>query len=166
MITKLHWHGGRAPPNQTQSFTETEMSFWRNFRHWLHRKITTFFGAASDDILLKWHFRFSVSVMIKARRLKFEHISGMHEISYSGDWLYTKGPLLLTWINFNPSMISNHMPCKVCDEITYPFPVFNGATDGVWESIRNFIPHLIMDLITYPCWDLSYSDLVKRAQVT
>ena len=30
-------------------------------------------------------------------------------------------PLLLTWIN-------NHMPCKVWDEITYPFLNFNGAT--------------------------------------
>ena len=29
-------------------------------------------------------------------------------------------PLLLTWINFNPSM--DHMFSKVCDEITYPFP--------------------------------------------
>ena len=32
------------------------------------------------------------------------------------------------------------MPSKVWDEITYPFLYFNG----------NFIPHFIMDVITYP----------------
>ena len=35
--------------------------------------------------------------------------------------------------------ISNHMPRKVLDEITYTF-----STSG------NVIPHLIMDAITYP----------------
>ena len=38
------------------------------------------------------------------------------------------GPLLLTWINFNPSMDNNYMPRKVWDEITYPFLNFNGWT--------------------------------------
>ena len=38
------------------------------------------------------------------------------------------------------------------DEITYPFPNFNGCTVEVWEWINNFIPHFIMDVITYPCW--------------
>ena len=37
-------------------------------------------------------------------------------------------PLLLTWFNFNPAWISNHTPCKVWDEITYPFLNFNGCT--------------------------------------
>ena len=35
-------------------------------------------------------------------------------------------PLLLTWINFNPAWISNHMPGIVWDEINYPFQNFNG----------------------------------------
>ena len=41
-----------------------------------------------------------------------------------------KGPLLLTWFNFNPSMDnSSYMPDKVWDEITwYSFLNFNGAT--------------------------------------
>ena len=60
-------------------------------------------------------------------------------------------PLLLTWFNFNPSMNKYHMPGKVWDGITYPFPNFNGATVEVWEWINNFIPHFIMDVITYPC---------------
>ena len=46
------------------------------------------------------------------------------------------------------------MPNKVWYEITYPFPNFNGYTVEVWEWISNFIPHFIMDVIIYPCWDL------------
>ena len=52
---------------------------------------------------------------------------------------------LLLW-----SWISNHMHTQVWDEITYPFPNFNGCTVEVWEWISNFIPHFIMRLITYP----------------
>ena len=37
------------------------------------------------------------------------------------------------------------------DEITYPIPNVNGATVKVWEWISNFIPHFIMEVITYPC---------------
>ena len=42
-------------------------------------------------------------------------------------FLTTRGPILLTWINFNPSMY-NHMPSKVRDEITNPLLNFNGCT--------------------------------------
>ena len=63
------------------------------------------------------------------------------------------GPLLLTWIDFNPSM-DKVITCLVkCDEITYPFPNFNGCTVEVWEWISNFITHFMMDVITYSCWD-------------
>ena len=48
-----------------------------------------------------------------------------------------------------PAWISNNMPSKVCDKITYPFPNFNGCTVEVWEWIINFIPHFIMFVITY-----------------
>ena len=41
------------------------------------------------------------------------------------------------------------------DEITYPFPNFNGYTVEVWEWMNNFILHFIKHVITYPCWDLS-----------
>ena len=35
--------------------------------------------------------------------------------------------------------ISDHMPCKVQDEITYSFPNFNGLTE-FWESNVYFGP--------------------------
>ena len=55
------------------------------------------------------------------------------------------------------------MPSKVWDEIIYPFPNFNGATIEVWKWVSNFIPHFIMGVITYPCYDLSQTMLVKGA---
>ena len=48
------------------------------------------------------------------------------------------------------SWISNHMTNKVWDEITYPFPNFNGAAVEVWEWMSNFIT-LHWPAITYPC---------------
>ena len=45
------------------------------------------------------------------------------------------------------------MPDNVWGEITYPFSDFNVAAIDVWELLGNFIPHFIMDVITYPCWD-------------
>ena len=47
------------------------------------------------------------------------------------------------------------MPSKLGDEIIYSFPNFNGAAVEVWEWIRNISPHFIMDVIAYPCWNLS-----------
>ena len=64
----------------------------------------------------------------------------------------------------NPAWTSNDMPTKVWNKITYPFQDFNDATVEVWKWIRNFIPHLIMDVITYPCWDWRQSILVKGPQ--
>ena len=54
-----------------------------------------------------------------------------------------------------PAWISNHMPSKAWDEITYPFLNFNYCTVDVCEWISNFIPQFIMHVITYPCWDES-----------
>ena len=65
----------------------------------------------------------------------------------TGDPIYYYGLILiLAWR-------SNHMSSKVWDEITYPFHNFDGCTVELWEWMRNFIPHIIMDVITYPCWD-------------
>ena len=55
------------------------------------------------------------------------------------------GSLLLTWVNFSPAWISNHIFSKGRDEITYPFQNFNDCTVEVFEWINNFIPHFIID---------------------
>ena len=63
-----------------------------------------------------------------------------------------KGPLLLTWFKFNPSMISNYIHYKMWDEITYIFPNFSGATIEVWEWISSLIPHLTGHVTTNSYW--------------
>ena len=45
-------------------------------------------------------------------------------------------PLIQAWIK-------NDAHYNVWDEITYPFPNFNGAAVDVWERISNFILHLL-----------------------
>ena len=40
-----------------------------------------------------------------------------------------------------------------CDIQHYPFLNFNGCTVEVYKWISNFIPHFMIDVITYPCWD-------------
>ena len=62
---------------------------------------------------------------------------------WNGHW--TRGPFYWCRLTLIPTCISHYIHYKVCDKITYPFPRF---TDHV---------------ITYPCWDLSQSMLVKEA---
>ena len=63
-------------------------------------------------------------------------------------WLRVRDGLTLI-----QAWISNHMPSKMWNEISYPFPNFNCCTVEVWEWINNFISHFKMDVIAYPCWD-------------
>ena len=41
----------------------------------------------------------------------------------------------------------------VWDEITDPFPYFNGYMVKIMEWISDFIPHITEHVITYPCLD-------------
>ena len=49
------------------------------------------------------------------------------------------------------TVFNSHMPSKVCDEITYPFPDWSGCTVEVWGRISSFVQHFTMDVITDPC---------------
>ena len=69
-------------------------------------------------------------------------------------FVYKKRAILLrmVWWRLHRSFqvhAHNHMPCKVWDEITYPFSNFNGCTVEVWEWMSNSIPHFLMD-VTHP----------------
>ena len=55
-------------------------------------------------------------------------------------------PLLLTEINYNPSMDNNYIHHRVWTGITYPFPNFNGAIIEFWEWIRNFSCHTFLGM--------------------
>ena len=65
--------------------------------------------------------------------------------------VHTRGPFYKHALIL--AQISNYTHYKVRDEITYPFPNFNGATAEVWEWISNFTPHFTRHVITYPCRD-------------
>ena len=71
-------------------------------------------------------------------------------------WMSYHGlSLILAWI-------TNYIHDKVWDEITYPFPNFNGYTIEVWEWISNFIPHFAGHLITYPMLRFNLKLISKR----
>ena len=57
-----------------------------------------------------------------------------------------------TNLTFVQAWITHAMPSKMWDDNTYPFSNLNGCTIEIWKWIRNFIPHFIKDIITYPCW--------------
>ena len=42
---------------------------------------------------------------------------------------------------------------KMYDEITYQYPEFNSYIIEVWEWTSNYIPHFVMDVISYLCLD-------------
>ena len=67
---------------------------------------------------------------------------------------YTRGLFYYEHISTSiPVCIGDHMPNRVWDEITYPFPNFDSCTVEVEEWVSNFVPYFIMDVITFPCWD-------------
>ena len=63
-----------------------------------------------------------------------------------------KDPLNKHGLTLIPAWRSKYIHQKLWDEITYPFPNFNGATVEDWEWISNFIPHFTGCEITYPCY--------------
>ena len=65
---------------------------------------------------------------------------------------------VLTWIRI---WISKNIPSEVWDEITWPLRYINCCTAK--DCRDNFSIYFITDLITYPCWYLNWSMLVKRA---
>ena len=68
-------------------------------------------------------------------------------------YMWHWGPFSWHRLTLSLAWISDHTSSIVRDKITYPFPNFNGCTVEVCEWISNFIPHFIMDVITYPRWD-------------
>ena len=69
-----------------------------------------------------------------------------HRSHYDVSIMQPSSPFYYHGLTLIPAWRSNYMPGKMWDEITYSFL-------KVKEWIINFIPHFIMDVITYPCWD-------------
>ena len=108
----------------------------------------------SDHMVCNWkqHLLYHIFA-VKAKILIMCYNWGSfykHGITLIQAWIYKHGiTLIQAWI-------SNHILNKVWDEITPPFPNFNGATVEVWEWINNSIPHFAMGVITYPCWQIRH----------
>ena len=51
-----------------------------------------------------------------------------------------QGPFNKHGLTFIQAWISNSIHYEIWDEITYPFPKFNGTATEVWEWV-NFIPY-------------------------
>ena len=63
-----------------------------------------------------------------------------------------------------PAWMNNNTYYRVWDETTYPFPNFSGRTVDIWKLTSNPFSHFTGHVITFPCWYLSYTMLVKGAQ--
>ena len=67
-------------------------------------------------------------------------------VNITDHWFHAPFFLISAWI-------SNHMHDKVWDEITSPFPNFNGVTVEVWEWRSNFVPHFTQ-------WECDYLSML------
>ena len=86
---------------------------------------------------------YSLKVMVCARSWQYFTVANDDLFD-----LRIYAPPGLTWI---PAWLSNDIHHKMWDEITYPLPNFNVRTVEYLEWTSNFIPHLTMYLITFPC---------------
>ena len=76
-------------------------------------------------------------ILLLALEQSFDFPKGYGSINDSND-ISILNKTLVSWI-------SNHIPSKMWDEITYPFTNFNRCTIQVREWVHNFIPCFIMD---------------------
>ena len=108
-------------------------------------------GQVPDDATVRINCPPRITGRYLVVQLQDSNFLTLCEVTAAAGWC--QGPFIKWKLTLIPAGISNHMPSKVRDGITYPSPNFNGAAVEVWELISNFIPHFMMDVITYPCWD-------------
>ena len=134
---------GDVPVEVVLGMTELFLScdFQAGIQHW----------TAVDEVDEKWgvgHWFHAVHLIKKTAKIIILLVSRSMQ-------LHPRAPFTNIGWTLIPARISDHIPSKVWDEITYPFPNFNGCSVEVWEWIIHFIPHFIMDVITYSCRDYS-----------
>ena len=127
------------------------MTRWVNFSglvtHSCRGKLVRLFGAKPFSRPMQNYQYNHIEKYYGSNSVKFDMFQNALEVIISRCPFYLYGlTLTLAWI-------SNHMPSKVCVDIIYPIPNFNGATVEVWEWKSNFVLHFMADIITCPCWD-------------
>ena len=71
--------------------------------------------------------KFIFGISCKCRRMLITGCN-LHETIRRHSFNEYRAPFYLHGLTLIPEWISNHMPGKVCAEITYPFLNFNGCT--------------------------------------
>ena len=71
----------------------------------------------------------------------FIHLDG-HSVQDLRTMILTHGNIISVWI-------SNHMLHEVWNDITYPFPNFNGCTVEIWQFISDFTSNFICTLLFF-----------------
>ena len=77
------------------------------------------FAVSGDPLCYYFYKTFTLSASIMSMSCLAPDVAG--------DWGASWGPFYKHGLTLIPAWISNHMSSKVWDEITYPFPNFNGC---------------------------------------
>ena len=140
-FSEIYWYGGNvmSPHSQYTGLWWSWMMTWRrkNFGHWQHcywhispgifqwhhhKRVILFqvynFGGIVTDISLQ---EYSNGTIISGL-FCFKFIT----FNVRKHAFMCRGPLYKHGLTLIPTMTGNHKPSKVWDEITYPFPNFNG----------------------------------------
>ena len=98
-----------------------------------------------------------VTIFRSTKKRQSEYTGRHHtpdaQVAYR-DCMATKDHSYWHRLTLVPLWISNYMPSVLCAEISLPFPKSYSCIAEVWKLINNFITHIKMNVITYPCMDM------------
>ena len=91
--------------------------------------------------------------------------TGVADIKF---WMHKDSPgpfLYWNWLTLIIAWITIYIHYKLWDEITCPSPNLKRGKRWRLGMDKNLIPHFTVRIITYPCWGLSLSMVVKMVSV-
>ena len=109
---------------------------WARINCWVNTR------EAGDLRRHRAHYDVIVMMLVSTGRKKYADIHAHCERKDQGLILKMGSTFISVWIN-------NHISSNVWNGISHPFSNFNCAAVKVWERINNFIPNLMMGVITY-----------------
>ena len=94
---------------------------------------------------------YNVNVIIRMPAMRNPCVSGISAVTCNYVFhTHRSNPFHQNGLTLIPAWISSYILYKVCDEISYPFPNFNGCTVEIWEWISKFQPTLYL-ICDYLC---------------
>ena len=120
--------------------------------HVVHNIIlTSIFCGLHYDKLMLWYKQSQQKKIMANKNLLFG-IRSLLKNDGGNELPIYQGTLLLTRFNCNLAWLSNHMPSKVWEFLIHS-QTSTVQPLQVRECISCVLPHVIMDVLTYPCWD-------------